>query len=113
MVTQLNYELYNASQHCEKKRHLTGLRNVPPKVVIHVHHVDEQGFGGDVLPVFIYLSFSIKKTSSLSKSFIFLCIMIVFLVIFWPGRCILRTIRNQEFNMRVFTPVTSPLGSYE
>ena len=88
-----------------KKRHLTGLRNVPPKVVIHVHHVDEQGFGGDVLPVFYLFIFFNKENSSLSKSFIFLCIMIVFLVIFWPGRCILRTIRNQEFNMKVFTPI--------
>ena len=55
---------------------------------------------------FIYLSFfSKKKASSLSKSFIFLCIMIVFLVIFWPGRCILRTIRNEEFNVKVFPPI--------
>ena len=61
MVTQLNNELYNASQHCEKKRHLSGLRNVPPKVVIHVHHVDEQGFGGDVLPVFYLFIFFNKE----------------------------------------------------
>lgn len=91
-----------------KKRHnwFEKCARVPPKVVIHVHHVDEQGFGGDVLPVFyLFIFFSKKKTSSLSKSFIFLCIMIVFLVIFWPGRCILRTIQIEEFNVKVSKPI--------
>ena len=109
MATQLNYELYKASQHYEKKTSFNWFEkcaNVPPKVVIHVHHVDEEGFGGDVLPVFyLFIFFSKKKISSLSKSFIFLCIMIVFLVIFWPGRCILRTIQIEEFNVKVSKPI--------
>ena len=33
------------------KRHLKIYVTIPPKVVIHVHYVDQQGFGGDVLPV--------------------------------------------------------------
>ena len=100
-----------------KKRHnwFEKCARVPPKVVIHVHHVDEEGFGGDVLPVFyLFIFFSIiKNTSSLSKSFIFLCIMIVFLVIFWPGRCILRTIQIEEFNVKVSKPIQVFSGGTE
>ena len=64
MANQLNYELYNASQHYEKKTSFNWFEkcaNVPPKVVIHVHHVDEEGFGGDVLPVFYLFIFFNKE----------------------------------------------------